>query len=206
LEADPFSTLRDLGFDDLVATVEQERDRIGELVDRIYADDSFRNAVEQDPIAELTSWGMPELTIAPVLLLAGAPEDVVERATADVEAHLLGRKPVTVAALAATFGALAFAQQASAAAQPATADAQLAPAAHVQLAPAAQAQVSPAARIQVSPAAKEQVSPAARTQLSPAAKAQVAKAAEASWQGVRPDRLKAQARLASILRAQGISR
>lgn len=206
LEADPFTALRELGFDDLVATVEQERDRIGELLDRIYRDDPFRSAVEEDPIAELTSWGIPELAIEPVLVLAGAPEEVIERATADVEAHVLGRKPVTVAALAATLGALAFAQQGSAAAQPARASVQLAPAAHVQLAPATQAQQSPAARVQVSPAAKVQVSPAARTQLNPAAKAQVAKVAQASWQGVRPDRLKAQARLASLLRAQGIGR
>jgi len=97
LEADTFATLRELGFEDLVGPVEAERDRIGGLLERIYADDAFRTSVEQDPIAELTDWGMPELAIAPVLLLAGAPEEVVERATADVEAHLLGRTPVTVA-------------------------------------------------------------------------------------------------------------
>jgi hypothetical protein len=198
LEVDPFTTLRELGFEDLVATVVQERDRIGELVDRIYSDDPFRSAVEQDPIAELTGWGIPELAIGPVLVLAGAPEEVVERATADVEAHLLGRKPATVAALAAMLGTLAFAQQASAGAQPAQAGLQVAPAAQAQLAPAAQAQVSPAARVQASPAA--------RTQVSPAAKVQVSKAAYASWQGVQPNRLKAHARLASLLRAQGIGR
>ena len=206
LEIDPSTALRELGFEDLVATVEQERDRIGELVDRIYRDDSFRSAVEEDPIAELIGWGVPELAIGPVLVLAGAPDEVIERATADVEAHLLGRKPATVAALAATLGALAFAQQASATAQPATAGVQAAPAAKALLAPAAQAQLSPAAQVQVSPAAKTQLNPAARTQLNPAAKAQISKAAQASWQGVRPDRLKTQARLASLLRAQGIGR
>jgi hypothetical protein len=198
LEVDPFATLRELGFEDLVATVEQERDRIGELVDRIYRDDPFRSAVEQDPIAELTGWGIPELAIGPVLVLAGAPEEVVERATADVEAHLLGRKPATIAAMAAMLGTLAFAQQASAVTQPAAASVQVAPAAQAQLAPAAATQVSPAARVQVSPAAKAQV--------SPAAKAQVSKTAQARWDGVQPDRLKAQARIASLLRAQGIGR
>lgn len=198
LEVDAFTTLRELGFDDLVATVEQERDRIGELLDRIYRDDPFRSAVEQDPIAELTGWGIPELAIGPVLVLAGAPEEVVERATADVEAHVLGRKPATIAAMAAMLGTLAFAQQASAGTQPARAGLQVAPAAQAQLAPAAAAQVSPAARVQVSPAAKAQI--------SPAAKAQVSKTAQARWQGVQPDRLKAQARLASLLRAQGIGR
>jgi len=206
MEADPFTALRELGLDELAATVERERDRIGELLDRIYEDDSFRSAVEQDPVSELTDWGLPELAIAPVLVLAGAPDDVVERTTADVEAHLLGRKPMTVAALGAMLGAFAFAQQASAAAQPAKAGVQLAPAAHVQLAPAAEPQLSPAAKLHVSPAARLQVSAAAKTQLSPADRIQVSKAATASWQGVRPDRLKAQARLASILRAEGIGR
>jgi hypothetical protein len=206
LEADPFTALRELGFDELAATVEQERDRIGKLLDRIYEDESFRSAVEQDPITELTGWGLPELAIAPVLVLAGAPGEVVERATEDVEAHILGRKPMTVAALGAMLGAFAFAQQASAASQPDTASVQIAPAAHVQLAPAAEPQLSPAARLQVSPDARVQVSAAAKTQLSPADKPQVSKAATATWQGVRPDRLKAQARLASVLRAQGIGR
>jgi hypothetical protein len=84
-------------------------------------------------------------------------------------------------------GTLAFAQQASAGAQPAQAGLQVAPAAQAQLAPAAQAQVSPAARVQVSPAAKPQVS-----------------TAHARWQGVQPNRLRAEARFASVLRAQGI--
>jgi hypothetical protein len=194
LELDAFGTLRDLGFDDLATAVEHERDRIGELLDRIYRDDEFRRAVEEDPIAGLTEWGLPEVAIGPVLVLAGAPEEVVDRATADVEAHLLGRKPATIAATAAMLGALAFAQQASAGAQPARAG--------VQAAPAAQAQLSPAALTQVSPAAQAQIRPAARTQVSPAAKAQVSKTARATWQGVQPNRLKTQARITSLLRAQ----
>jgi hypothetical protein len=195
-ELDAFTTLRDMGFDDLAETVEQERDRIGELVDRIYRDEEFRRSVEEDPTGELASWGIPEVAIGTVLVLAGAPEDVVDRATADVEAHLLGRKPATIAAMAAMIGTLAFAQQASASTQPAQAS--------LQIAPAAQAQVSPATLAQVTPAAQAQVSPASKVQVAPAAKAQVSKAAQARWQGVQPNRLKAQARLASLLRAQGI--
>ncbi len=203
LELDTFGALRDHGFDDLATAVEQERERIGELVDRIYEDDEFRRAVEEDPIAGLTGWGIPEVAIGPVLVLAGAPDEVVDRATADVEAHLLGRKPATIAATAAMLGALAFAQQASAAAQPARAGLQATPAAHAQLSPAALAQVSPAAQAQVTPAARTQVSPAAKAQVAPAAKAQVSKTARATWQGVQPNRLKSQARIASLLHPQG---
>jgi hypothetical protein len=199
LELDAFGALRDRGFDQLATAVEQERDRIGKLVDRIYRDDEFRRAVEEDPIAGLTGWGIPDVAIAPVLVLAGAPDEVVERATADVEAHLLGRKQATIAATAAMLGALAFAQQSSAAAQPATAGAQLAPAAQAQVSPAAQAQVSPAATTQLSPADKAQVSAASRTQLSPAAKAQISKTARAGWHGLRPDRLAVQGQLGLLL-------
>jgi len=192
MELDAVTTLRDMGFADLVATVEQERDRIGELVDRIYRDDEFRRAVEQDPMAHLADWGIPEVAMGPVLVLAGAPDDVVERATADVEAHLLGRKPATVAAMAAVLGTLAFAQQAAAGTQPAQAS--------LQVAPAAQAQVSPATLAQVAPAARAQVAPAAKAQVAPAAKAQVARAAQARWQGVQAHRLQAQG--LALLRAQ----
>jgi hypothetical protein len=185
MELDAVTTLRDMGFADLVATVEQERDRIGELVDRIYRDAEFRGAVEQDPIAHLADWGIPEVAMAPVLVLAGAPDDVVERATADVEAHLLGRKPATLAAMAAVLGTLAFAQQAAAGTQTAQAS----------------PQVAPAALAQVSPATLAQVAPAAQAQVAPAAKAQVSKAAQARWQGVQAHRLQAQG--LALLRAQG---
>ena len=71
--------------------------------------------MEENPTGELGSFGIPEEAIAPVLVLAGAPDDVIERASADVEAHLVGRKQATIAAIAAMLGTLAFAQQASAA-------------------------------------------------------------------------------------------
>ena len=125
LEQDPFTTLRNEGFSDLATAAEQDRDRIGELVDRIYADDEFRQKVEQDPIAELIGWGLPEAAIQPFLAVAGAPDDVIERAAADVEAHISARKPATVAAVAAVLGTFAFAQQASASVQPAKAQAQV---------------------------------------------------------------------------------
>src|SRR3990170_6662148 len=88
LEADPLTTLRSAGFDDLAVAAEHERDRIAELVDRIYRDDEFRQALEQDPLKELGDWGLPEVALEPVLLMAGAPDEVVERAPAGVEAHL----------------------------------------------------------------------------------------------------------------------
>jgi len=188
LEADPFTTLRGTGFEDLAVAAEQERDRIAELVDRIYRDDEFRQAVERDPTRELNDWGLPDVAFEPVLLMAGAPDEVVERATAEVEAHLSVRKPATVAAVAAVLGTLAFAQQASAASQP-----------------AATAQVSPVATAQVSPAATAQVSqPGATVQVSPAVTAQVSKPAMAKWQGVQAQRVTWQGSFASFLRTHSI--
>lgn len=199
LQLDTFTALRDTGFDDLAPSVEEERARIAALVDRIYEDVAFREAVELNPTGELVAWGLPEEAIAPVLVLVGAPDDVVDRATADVEAHL-GRKPATIAAMAAVLGTLAFAQQATAASQPASTGAQVAPAALAQVTPAAQAQVTPAAQAQVTPAARSQVT---RPSL---AGAQVAKAAQVRWQGVQPDRVKAQGGLSLLLRTQGLAR
>jgi hypothetical protein len=193
LELDAVTTLRDMGFDDLVATVEQERDRIEALVDRIYRDDAFRRAIEDDPTGELAGMGIPEVAIGSVLVLAGAPDDVVDRATADVEAHLLGRKPATVAALAAMLGTLAFAQQASAGTQPMATSLQVATAAQAQVASVAQAQVTAAAQTQISLATKAQVAPAAQAQISKA---------QDRWQRVQPDRLKAQGALTALLRAR----
>ncbi len=46
-ERDPFTTLRTVGFADLATAAERDRERIGELVDRIYGDDEFRQRVEQ---------------------------------------------------------------------------------------------------------------------------------------------------------------
>ncbi len=186
LELDTLTTLRDIGFDDLIETAEQERDRIGELGER----------------------GIPELAIAPVLVLAGAPDDVVEQATSDVEAHLLGKKPATLAAMGAILGTLAFAQQATAAQPQATtqtnpaAQAQVTPAAQAQVSPAALAQISPAAQAQIQPAATAQVKPAAKAQVCPAAPAQVAKAQRKRRQGVQANRLTAQT--FSLLRARGL--
>lgn len=173
LEADPYTTLRSAGFDDVALAAEQEQDRIAGLVDRIYSDDEFRKAVEQDPMKELSDWGLPEVAFEPVLLMAGAPDEVVERAAADVEAHLSARKQATVAAAAAVLGTLAFAQHASAASQL-----------------AATAQISPAATAQVS-------QPAA----SPAVSAQVSKPAMVKWQGVQTQRVKWQGSFALFLRA-----
>lgn len=177
LEVDPFTALRSSGYGELAVAVEQERDRIGELIDRIYDDDDFRQAVERDPMSVLGDWGIPEAAFEPVLVLAGAPDDVVERAAADVEAHLAGKKQLTVAAMAAVLGTLAFAQQASAGSQP-----------------AATAQVSAATTAQVS-------QPAATVQVNPAVTAQVSKPAVAKWQGVQAQRLKGQGRFVSFVRA-----
>jgi hypothetical protein len=212
LELDALTTLRELGFEDLAPTIEQERDRIGELVERIYREDDLRRRVEEDPIAELVGWGIPDLAVAPVLMLAGAPDYVIERATADVEAHLLGRKGASVAAMGAIIGTLAFAQQASAGNAPAAAGLQNSPAAGAQVLPAAQAQVTPAAYAQVTPAAQAQISKpqvskpqiakpqVSKAQVQPAASALVAKA---GWKGIQPQKLTAQARIALLLGAQG---
>ena len=132
---DPLTTLRDGGFAELAEAAEEDRDRIGELIDRIYRDEEFRARVEDDPMAELIGWGVPEAAVGPLLLVAGAPDEVLDRATADVEAHLSARKPATVETIAAVVGTFAFAQQASAAGNPA----QQRPQARVQVSRSAQA-------------------------------------------------------------------
>ncbi len=192
---DPLTTLRDGGFAELAEAVEQDRDRIGELVARIYRDDEFRARVEQDPLAELIGWGLPEAAVAPLLLVAGAPEDVVDRATADVEAHLSARKPATVAAIAAVVGTFAFAQQASAASNPATSTAQ----ASAQLAPQATAQAAPQFTAQVKPQDTAQLKPQDRVQQKPQARVQVSRSAQATWHGIQPQRAKALGGLSSLL-------
>jgi hypothetical protein len=187
LEKDPLTTLRDGGFAALATAAEDDRDRIGELVDRIYRDDEFRARVEEDPIAELIGWGLPEAAVGPLLLVAGAPDDVIDRATADVEAHLSVRKPATVAAVAAVLGTFAFAQQASAASNPATATAQ----ASAQLAP----QASPQATVQVQPQDKVQQKPQARVQVSRIAQA-------AQWHGIQPQQVNALGGITFLVRGR----
>lgn len=194
-EHDPFTTLRNEGFAELAVAAEQDRDRIGELVDRIYADDDFRERIEQDPLAELIGWGLPEVAIGPLLAVAGAPDAVIERASADVEAHISARKPATVAAVAAVLGTFAFAQQASASVQPATLQVQVS-----QVATAGTQVNQPArASVQVSQPAR------ASTQISkPAlAKAQISNA-QATWHGVQPQRANALGGLKSLLRGSSL--
>lgn len=184
-ENDPFATLRNEGFTDLATAAEQDRDRIGELVDRIYRDDEFRQKVEQDPIGELVGWGLPEDAIGHVLLIAGAPAEVVYRATADVEAHISAR---TAVAVAAVLGSLAFAQQASAAVQPAQSTVQ----ATAQVSPQLTAQVTPQLTAQVSPQARVQVAPQSKAQVKPAAKLQISRQDRTQWHGVQPQLARAQ--------------
>lgn len=189
-EDDPLTTLRNEGFADLATAAEQDRDRIGELVERIYRDDAFREKVEQDPIAELIGWGLPEIAIGPLLLVAGAPDDVIERATADVEAHISVRKPATVAAVAAVLGTFAFAQQASAASQPASSTLQ------------ATAQVAAQVTAQVAPQVTAQLKPQVTAQLKPqVTKTQISRTAQAKWHGIQSQQAKPLGGLAALLRA-----
>jgi hypothetical protein len=179
LEADVIATLRETGFDDLVVAAEQEGDRIAELIDRIYTDDEFRALVEEDPSGRLSEWGIPELAIEPLLALAGAPDEVLERATADVEAHLSMRKPATLAAAVALLGTLAFAQEASATVKP--------------------AQVKPAVTAQVKQAVLPQTG---RSVVRPAFERAIAnsqaRAAVISWKGLHTQQA-TQLGLASLL-------
>ena len=119
LELDALTAVRGAGLDELGDATAQERDQVEALVDRIYRDEGFRKSVERDPRTVLDDWGIPEAAIESVLIVAGAPEEVIERASADVEAHLSIRKPLTLGAMAAVLGALAFAQEANAGTSPA---------------------------------------------------------------------------------------
>jgi hypothetical protein len=178
LEHDPFTTLRTAGLDELAIAAERERDQIAAVVERIYEDDEFRQAVERDPGGALAEW-VPEIALAPVLVLAGAPDEVIERANAEVEAHVSVRKPLTIAAAAAALGALAFAQEATAAS---------APAATTQTRPAATAQVS---RVAVSPQVRSAVT-----------RTQVVRSAQAQWQGVSAQRVLQHRSVIALLRGQ----
>ena len=192
LEVDSLTALRSAGLDDLGEAAAKERDRVADLVDRIYRDDEFRQSVEQDPRRVLDDWGIPEPAIESVLIVAGAPEEVLERASADVEAHLSRRTPATIAAAAAVLGTLAFAQQASAGSRPATS-------AEVTSAAVAAEITSPAFAPEVTGA---EISVAVAPEVSRAtAKAQVSRATW-RWQGVSMQRLMSQHTLASVLRIQ----
>jgi len=59
LEVDSLTALRSAGLDDLGDATAKERDRVADLVDRIYRDDEFRPSVEQDPRRVLDDWGIP---------------------------------------------------------------------------------------------------------------------------------------------------
>jgi hypothetical protein len=174
LDEDPFTALQDAGFGDLA---------VAALVDRIYRDDRFRQSVEDDPRGTLGDWGIPEAAVESVLIVAGAPEAVLERATVDVEAHL-SRRTATFAAVATTLGTLAFAQQASAG-------------------------VSPAATNQAKPATvSNQIS---REIANPAishavATPQVNRIARASWHGVGLQRVQSQRIASAFLHIHPLSR
>jgi hypothetical protein len=187
LETDAFAALESGGFEDLSRAVEQERDRMAELVDRIYEDAGFRQEIEADPTGTLGEWGLPEDAVEPLLVLVGAPDDVIDRATADVEAHL-GKKPATVAAMTAILGALAFGQQASAATHPGS-----------------KAQVAkPAAKAQVArPGARAEISPVFRAQIRAEIKSQALVGVRSAWHSAAKPDAKWQSRMLSILRAQG---
>jgi hypothetical protein len=189
LELDTLTTLSGAGFDELGSATADERDHVADLVDRIYRDEGFRKSVERDPRTVLDDWGIPEAAIESVLIVAGAPEEVIERASADVEAHLSLRKPLTLGAMAAVLGALAFAQEANAGSSPTTSSSSgtsaSAVAADISVA-AVPAQV-PAA---VAPGVVSAALANARTSHS-----------ALNWQGVSATRLSAQ-HLASLLRIQ----
>lgn len=111
---DPIDALRTDGHEEFAGDVERELARIDELVGQLLGDGEFRARVEEDPTGTLTEWGLPGAAIPPVLGILGAPEDVIGRASDDVEIHGK-RTQVTAAAAAAVLGALAFAQSANAA-------------------------------------------------------------------------------------------
>ena len=221
---DTFAALEDAGFGEWARVVEQERDRVAEVVDRIYEDAGFRNDVEADPLGTLGEWGLPEDAVEPLLLLVGAPDDVIDRATADVEAHL-GKKPATVAAMTAILGALAFGQQASAAspaaltqAKPVTKAQVAKPGARAEVArpgakaevakPGAKAEVSkPGAKAEVSrPGTLAQVSPVFKAQIRPEFESQALVGVRSAWHNAaKPDALW-QSKLLSVLKAQGLAR
>ena len=166
LESDPIATLEAEGWIDLADAVRREQERIGSLVARLAEDEEFRRQVEGSPAA-LTEWGIPTEALEPVLYAIGAPDEVVERASTDVEAHISGAtKASLAAATTVVLGAFAFAGQASAAtaagASPQGASAAAAPSAQIAAAPAAEMTASPAARTGATPSAEMTARPNAQ--------------------------------------------
>jgi hypothetical protein len=111
---DPLGALRSDGYEEFAGDVERQLAQIDVLVGQLLDDGEFRGRVEEDPTGTLIDWGLPGPAIVPVLGILGAPEDVIGRASDDIELHGK-RTQITAAAAAAVLGALAFAQSASAA-------------------------------------------------------------------------------------------
>ena len=109
LAYDSVGALRSAGWEALAAEVEREQQHVAELASRLDGDDEFFNRVASDPDS-LADDGIPTEAIALVLLALGAPDELVEKASAEVEAHA-SIKP-TLAVVTVTLGAFGFAGQA----------------------------------------------------------------------------------------------
>jgi hypothetical protein len=109
LAYDSVGALRSAGWEALAAEVEREQQHVAEVASRLDGDDEFFNRVASDPDS-LADDGIPTEAIALVLLALGAPDELVEKASAEVEAHA-SIKP-TLAVVAVTLGAFGFAGQA----------------------------------------------------------------------------------------------
>jgi hypothetical protein len=95
IDRDPGAALREAGLGALVDAAERERDRLTRLAARYGEDEAFRASVDRDPLGTLTAKGVPPFAAEHVLRRAGASPEVVERASADVEAHLSQRELLT---------------------------------------------------------------------------------------------------------------
>jgi hypothetical protein len=115
LEGDAVATLRGSGFDELADEAVREEERLAAIATRIAEDEGFRARIEDNPAAALGG-ELPEPALEAFLAAVGAPDDLVERARGDVEAHIAAGTKASAAAISvAVLGALALGQQASAA-------------------------------------------------------------------------------------------
>ncbi len=109
LAYDPVGALREAGWETLAAEVAGEQRRVAELARRLDGDDEFFDRVASDPDI-LAEEGIPDEAIGAVLLALGAPDELLEKTSVEVEAHTSIRP--AVAAVVVVLGAFGYAGQA----------------------------------------------------------------------------------------------
>jgi len=112
-DSDPVAALRAAGMAETADGLAQELSLFTGIAERLGSDETFAAQVDADPAAALVGAGLPAQAVLPFLQAAGAPAELIDRATPDTEAHANDRltasyvRLVAVLAVAAPIAALA---------------------------------------------------------------------------------------------------